>query len=165
MRPVTIAAAVVVGLAWTVAIVHGRLRLDPFAHARAAPRPRLVSAQIDPDAITTSGYGFGEVSYRVALPLGLTDCDSVEFRFRDGLDGAKVEATADGPQLHGRLLDKRIAGDTVAVPLAPGRVDTVDLRVRHHFRAPPILRTAVVFMPARPPAADRSPPTWPPPTR
>ena len=62
MRPVTIAAAVVVGLAWTVAIVHGRLRLDPFAHARAAPRPRLVSAQIDPDAITTSGYAFGEVS-------------------------------------------------------------------------------------------------------
>jgi hypothetical protein len=148
MRPAVIAASVIVGLAWTVAILHGRIRLDPFARASAEPRARLVSTQIDASVITTSEPGFGLVAYLVPLPAGLTDGDSVELRFREGLDGAKVEAVGDGPRLHTTLLHRRVGGDTIAVPLARGRVDTVEVRVRHNFRAPPILRTAVVFAPA-----------------
>ena len=160
MRPAALAVGVVIGLAWTLAILHGRFRLDPFAHARAAPRARLVSQQIDPDAITSSELAFGVVEYRVPLPAGLTDGDSVELRFRNALDGAKVDAVADGPRVHATVLRKRIGGDTVAIPLAPGRVDAVELRVRHHLRAAPILRAAVVFAPATtgsagpPPAAS-----------
>ena len=165
MRPLALAIGVVIGLGWAVALFHGRLRADLFAHARAAPRARLISAQIDPAVSTTSEPEYGVVGYRVPLPAGLTDGDSVELRFRDALDGAKVEAVAEGPRLHATLLHKRIGGDTVAVPLAPGRVDAVELRVRHHFRAPPILRTAVVFAPATAPAADPPPAASPRSTR
>jgi hypothetical protein len=165
MRPAALAVGVVIGLGWTIAILHDRFRLDPFARGRAAPHARLVSTQIDPDVITSSELAFGVVDYRVPLPAGLTDGDSVELRFRDALDGAKVEAVADGPRLHATLLHKRIGGDTVAVPLAPGRVDAVELRVRHHFRAPPILRTAVVFAPATVSAADPPPAASPRSTR
>jgi hypothetical protein len=161
MRPAVLAAGVVVGLAWAVAILHGRFRLDPFARARPAPRTQLGSMQIDPDQITTSAPAFGVVAYHVPLPAGLTDGDSVELRFREALDGAKVDAEGDGPRSHTRLLNKRIGGDTVSVPLAPGRIDAVELRVRHHFRAPPILRTAVVFAPATTPAANPRPATSP----
>lgn len=165
MRAAVIAAGVIVGLAWAVAILHGRLRVDPFAHARAAPRTRLVSTQIDPDTITTSETAFGVVDYRVPLPAGLTDGDSVELRFRDGLDGAKVDAEGDGPRAHAKLLHRRIGGDTVSVPLTPGRTDAVEVRVRHHFRAPPILRAAVVFAPATTAAADPPPAASPRSTR
>ena len=153
MRPAVIAAGVIIGLAWAVAILKGRLHLDPFAHARG-PRTQLVSTQVDPSLITTSELAFGTVGYHVPLPAGLTDGDSVELRFRDALDGARVDAEADGPRSHAKLLHKRIGGDTVSVPLAPGRTDAVDVRVRHAFRAPPILRTAVVFAPATKAATD-----------
>jgi len=157
MRPTILAAGVIIGLAWVVAIVHGRLRLDPFARARAAPRARLVATTIEPDQITTSEAAFGVVGYHLPLPAGLTAADSVEVRFRDALDGAKVDAEANGPRSHTRLLRKRIGGDTVTVPLAPGRIDAVDLRVRHGLRPPPILRAAVVFAPPATPAAAGPP--------
>ena len=152
MRPAVIAAGVIVGLPWAVSIHHGRLRLDPFAHARA---PQLVSTQIDPTLITTAELAFGTVSYHVPMPAGLADGDSIELRFRDALDGARVDAEAVGPRSHAKLLHKRIGGDTVSVPLTPGRTDAVDIRVRHAFRAPPILRTVVVFAPVTPPAAGQ----------
>ena len=38
MRPLALAIGVVIGLGWAVALLHGRLRADLFAHARAAPR-------------------------------------------------------------------------------------------------------------------------------
>jgi hypothetical protein len=147
MRPAALAIGVVVGLGWAIAIFHGRLRPGLFAHSRTAPHARMISAPIDPAVITTSEQGLGVVGYRVPLPAGLIDGDTVELRFRDALDGAKVEAAADGPRLHATLLHKRIGGDTVAVPLAPGRIDAVELRIRHGFRAPPVLRAAVVFVP------------------
>jgi hypothetical protein len=165
MRPLTLAIGVVLGLGWAVAMFHGRLRSELFGRARAAPRARLVAAAIDPALITTTEPEFGVVGYRVPLPDGLTDGDTVELRFRDALDGAKVEAVGDGPRLHATLLHKRIGGDTVAVPLAPGRVDAVELRVRHRFRAPPILRAAVVFAPATPGAAGPPPAASPRSTR
>jgi hypothetical protein len=92
MRPLALAIGVVIGLGWAVALFHGRLRADLFAQARAAPRGRLISAQIDPAVITTSEPEYGVVGYRVPLPAGLTDGDSVELRFRDALDGAKVSS-------------------------------------------------------------------------
>ena len=48
MRPAALAIGVVIGLGWTVAILHGRFALDLFAHARAAPRARLISRRSIP---------------------------------------------------------------------------------------------------------------------
>jgi len=158
MRPAVLAGGVIIGLAWVIAIVHGRLRLDPFARGRAAPHARLVATTIEPDQITTSAAPFGVVGYHLPLPAGLSDADSVEVRFRDALDGAKVDAEATGPRSHARLLRKRVGGDTVTVPLAPGRIDAVDLRVRHGLRPPPILRAAVVFAPPPATPAAAGPP-------
>lgn len=165
MRSAVLVAGVIIGLAWAVAILHGRFRLDPFAHAQAAPRPRLASTLIDPDQITVSEPAFGVVAYHVPLPAGLTDGDRVELRFREALDGAKVDAEGDGPRSRAKLLKKRVGGDTVSVPLAPGRIDAVELRVRHHFRAAPILRAAVVFAPATAAAVDPPPAASPRSTR
>jgi hypothetical protein len=154
MRSAVLAAGVIIGLAWAVAILHGRVHLNPFAHGRDAPRARLASTPIDPDEITISEPALGVVAYHVPLPAGLTDGDSVELRFRAALDGAKVDAEGEGPRSRAKLLNRRIGGDTVSVPLVPGRIDAVELRVRHHFRAAPILRAAVVFAPAKPAAGD-----------
>jgi hypothetical protein len=163
MRSAVLVAGVIIGLAWAVAILHGRVGGNPFAHA--TPRTRLTSTLIDPDEITIREPSFGVVAYHVPLPADLIDGDSVELRFRAALDGAKVDAEGDGPRSHAKLLNKRIGGDTVSVPLGPGRIDAVDLRVRHHFRTAPILRSAVVFVPATTTAADPPPAASPRSTR
>ena len=166
MRPLALAIGVVdrarAGLSRSFTVVFARIR-------SRTPGPRRVRGWSRRRSIPTrsrpASRDYGVVGYRVPLPAGLTDGDSVELRFRDALDGAKVEAVAEGPRLHATLLHKRVGGDTVAVPLAPGRVDAVELRVRHHFRAPPILRAAVVFAPATASAADPPPAASPRSTR
>ena len=69
-----------------------------------------------------------------------------------------MDAFVEGPRqrvtvVHG----KRVAGDTVAVPLVPGTIDTVDVWVHRRLRSPPIVRDAViehlVLPEARPPLA------------
>ena len=149
MRPLALAIGVVIGLGWAVALLHG-------ASSRGSVRacPGRAACAVDRRAADRSRRRDSRPASRIrrgrlprAAAAGLTDGDSVELRFRDALDGAKVEAVAEGPRLHATLLHKRVGGDTVAVPLAPGRVDAVELRVRRHFRAPPIVRDAVVFAP------------------
>ena len=66
MRPLALAIGVVIGLGWAVALLHGRLRADVFANARAAPRARMVAVQIDPAVIRTSDPAYGVASYRDA---------------------------------------------------------------------------------------------------
>jgi hypothetical protein len=79
-------------------------------------------------------------------------------RFRDPLDGARVDAYANGPRLHETLLRKRIGGDSVLVPMPPGTVDTVEVRVHRNLRPPPIVRDVVLLTPATPAAAAADPP-------
>jgi len=154
MRPAVLTAAAFIGLAWAAAIVHGRVHVNPFARAPAAARAPLAAKPIDPGTIVTSERSLGEVGYRVPLPDGLEDGDSLELRFRGALDGAKVEAFGEGPRLNARLLRKRVGGDTVVVPLAPGRVDVVEVHVHRNLREPPILRDAIVMAPIKPVTTD-----------
>jgi len=161
MRPTVlgVVAAVVLVVA---AVLHGRFRLDPFAHARAAPRGAMVATPIGADTVMTSEPSFGVIAFRVPLPPGTAGADSLQLRFREPLDGARVEAFADGPQLHATLLHKRAGGDTVVVPLPPGPVDSVHIRVHRNLRPPPIVRDVALLVPATPAAAgDPRPATSP----
>ncbi|HMF43055.1 MAG TPA: hypothetical protein VKQ32_20420 [Polyangia bacterium] len=156
MRPTVlgILAAVVLVVA---AVLHGRAHLDPFAHARTAPRGPLVTTAIGADTVTTTEPSFGVIAFRVPLPEGTVNADSVELRFREPLDGARVEGFADGPRTHATLLHKRVGGDTIVVPLPPGPIDSVHVRVHRNLRPPPIVRDVVMLTPATPPAAGDPP--------
>jgi hypothetical protein len=103
---------------------------------------------LPPEIMLTSEPYFGLIAFRIPIPAGTVDGDSVQLRFREPLDGARVEAFGQGPRTSATLLRKRIGGDTVVVPLAPGRVDAVDVRVHRNFRPPPIVRDAAVLVPA-----------------
>lgn len=157
MRPLLLTVAAAVGLAWSAAILHARLRLDPFARARPATPGTLVATPIDPGAVTTTEPGRGVVDYIVPLPREVIDADRLELRFRTALDGARVEAVGAGPRTRATLLRQRVGGDTVVVPLPRGRVDAVEVRVHGHLRALPIVRDARVLVPVTGPAA-RPPP-------
>jgi hypothetical protein len=157
MRPLLLTVVAAVGLAWSAAILHARLRLDPFPHARHAAPGTLVATPIDPGAVTTTEPRRGVVDYIVALPGEVIDADRVELRFRAALDGARVEAVGAGPRTHATLLRQRVGGDTVVVPLPRGRVDAVEVRVHRNRRAPPIVRDARVLIAVTGPAA-RPPP-------
>ena len=157
MRPTMLGILAAVGLV-AAAVLHGRHRLDPFAHAHAAPRGPLVTTPVGADTVTTSEPSFGVIAFRVPLPAGTTDADSIEIHFREPLDGARVEAFADGPQMHATLLHKRVGGDTIVVPLPPGAIDVVHVRVHRNLRPPPIVRGVAVLTPARPAAAGDPPP-------
>jgi len=146
MRPTVIGILAAVGLV-AAAVLHGRVRLDPFARAGAAAAGPVTRTPIEAGTVTISEPGFGVIAYRVPLPAA-TGADNVELRFRDPLDGARVEAFATGPGLHTTLLHKRIGGDTVAVPMPFGTVDTVEVRVHRNLRPPPIVRDVVMVVPA-----------------
>jgi hypothetical protein len=105
----------------------------------------------------TSEPSFGVIAFRVPLPPGTAGADSLQLRFRESLDGARVEAFADGPQLHVTLLHKRVGGDTVVVPLPPGPIDSVHVRVHRNLRPPPIVRDVAVLTPATPAVAGDQP--------
>ena len=157
MRLTVLAIAAGIGLV-AISVLHGGHHLDLFTHARAAPHGPLVTTPIGADTVTTSEPSFGVVAFRVPLPAGTTDADSVELRFREPLDGARVEAFADGPQLHATLLHKRVGGDTIVVPLPAGAIDLVHVRVHRNLRPPPIVRGVAVLTPATPAAAGDPPP-------
>ena len=126
---------------------------NPFA-PQPAPAVPVVATPIDADAVAISEPSPWIVRYRVTLPPVCAPLagGTLKLRFAAPLDGAKVDAFVEGPRqrvtvLHG----KRVGGDTVAVPLAPGTLDTVDVWVHRRLRPPPIVRDAVV---ERPPSAD-----------
>jgi hypothetical protein len=148
VRPIPWGIAAAAALALAAVGLHGRVHLDAIAGARRAPHGPLVARAIGADTITTSEPYFGLIAFRIPLPAGTVDGDSVELRFREPLDGARVEAFGQGPRTSATLLRKRVGGDTVVVPLAPGRVDAVDVRVHRNLRPPPIVRDAVVLVPA-----------------
>jgi hypothetical protein len=152
--PVTVAAAAVLAFA-VVAGARGWIRFDPFARARPVAGASVLAAAIDPDAIAISEPSAGVVEYRVPLPAapGGRSGASLELRFRAPLDGAKVGAVGEGPRTRASLLrHKRVGGDTVVVPLGPGRIDVVAVRVHRHLRPPPVLRQVGLFA-VSPPAA------------
>jgi hypothetical protein len=156
-QPLAITIAAAFGLSAAAFAVHGRLRVDPFARARPAAAGPLVATPIDPDTVTTTEPRLGVVGYLVPVPPGVIDADRLELRFRAPLDGARVEAVGGGPRTHATLLRQRVGGDTVVVPLAPGRIDAVEVRVHRHLRSPPIVREVVVLAAATSPA-PRPPP-------
>lgn len=157
MRPLLLTLTAAVGLAWSAAILHARLRFEPFARARPAAAGTLVATSIDPGAVITTEPRRGVVDYIVPLPREVVDADRLELRFRAALDGARVEAVGSGPRTRATLLRQRVGGDTVVVPLVRGRIDAVEVRVHRHLRAPPLVREVVVLAPATSPAA-RPPP-------
>jgi hypothetical protein len=146
VRPIAWGIAAAGALALAAVGLHGRVRLDTLA--RPASRGPLVATAIGADTITTTEPYFGLIAFQIPLPAGTVDGDRVELRFREPLDGARVEAYGQGPRTSATLLRKRVGGDTVVVPLAPGRVDTVDVRVHRNFRPPPIVRDVAVLVPA-----------------
>jgi hypothetical protein len=157
MRPLLLTVTAAVGLAWSAAILHARLRLDPFARARPAPAGTFVATPIDPGTVVTTEPRRGVVDYIVPLPREVVDADRLELRFLAALDGVRVEAVGSGPRTRATLLRQRVGGDTVVVPLVRGRIDAVEVRVHRHLRAPPLVREVVVLAPATSPAA-RPPP-------
>ena len=144
------ATATVVALAAPVAGCWGSSEWNPFAR-QPAPAGPVVATPLDADAVAISEPSPWIVRYRVTLPPVCAPLagGTLKLRFTARLDGAKVDAFVEGPRqrvavLHG----KRIGGDTVAVPLAPGTLDTVDVWVHRRLRPPPIIRDAVVERPA-----------------
>jgi hypothetical protein len=156
-RQLAIAIGAAVGLSAAAYAVHGRIHVEPFARARPAATGSYVATPIDPGAVTTTELRPGVVGYVVPLPPGLIDADRLELRFRAALDGARVEAIGGGPRTHATLLRQRVGGDSVVVPLAPGRIDAVEVRVHRHLRPTPIVREVVVVAAATSPA-PRPPP-------
>jgi hypothetical protein len=158
MRLPLLGVAAAVALAAAAFALPGRFHFDPLMRARAALRGPMVTMPIAADAIVTTEPGLGVMAFRVPLPDGTAGADSVTLRFREPLDGARVEAFANGPRLHETLLRKRIGGDSVVVPMPLGTVDTVEVGVHRHLRPPPIVRDVALLTPATPAAAAADPP-------
>jgi hypothetical protein len=137
--------------------LHNRYRLDDPGIALSPDVP-VLARSIGADAISTWERSFGVIAYRVPLPSATSSGGTVEVRFREPLDGARVEAVANGPQMHATLLRKRIGGDTVVVPLPLGTVDAIEVLVHRNFRPPPIVRDIGLLTPATPAAATADPP-------
>ena len=140
------AALLTAALAAPLAGCWGSSDVNPFARRPAPPGP-VVTTPIDDDAVAISEPSPWIVRYRVSLPPVCTPLagGTLKLRFTARLDGAKVDAFIEGPRqrvavLHG----KRVGGDTIAVPLAPGTLDTVDLWVHGRLRSPPIVHDAVI---------------------
>jgi hypothetical protein len=141
-----VSAAGLLAMAVSLAGCWGSSDWNPFAR-QPAPAGQVVASPIDADAVTISEPSPWIVRYRVTLPpvCALLAGGTLKLRFASRLDGAKVDAFVEGPQQRvGVLHGKRVGGDTVAVPLAPGTLDTVDVWVHRRLRSPPIIRDAVI---------------------
>lgn len=122
---------------------------NPLA-TRTEPAVPVVATPVDPDAVSISEPTPRIVRFRVMLPVqSLVPAGGVlKLRFAAPLNGAKVDAFVEGPRQRATVLHgKRTGGDTIAVPLAPGSVDTVDVWVHRHLRPPPIVRDVVLECP------------------
>jgi hypothetical protein len=154
------AALLTAALAAPLAGCWGSSDVNPFARQPAPPGP-VVATPIDADAVAISEPSPWIVRYRVSLPAVCAPLagGTLKLGFTARLDGAKVDAFVEGPRqrvavLHG----KRVGGDSVAVPLAPGTLDTVDIWVHRRLRSPPIVRDAVIErFQVRAEAAERPP--------
>jgi hypothetical protein len=145
MRP-TVLGITAAALLVTAAVVHARFRLDAFAPVRTGlPGPVVRRTPVAPEKIVTTEPSFGVVAYQVPMPPAPAAGDSVELRFREPLDGAKVSAFASGTRTRATLLSQRIGGDTVVVPLPLGTVDALEVRVHRNLRPPPIVRDVAVL--------------------
>jgi hypothetical protein len=158
MRLPLLGIGAAVALAAAAFALHGRFHFDPLMRAHAAPLGPMMTTPIAADTIGTTEPGFGVMVFRVPLPDGAAGADGLELRFREPLDGARVDAFASGPRLHQMLLRKRIGGDSVVVPMPPGTVDTIEVRVHRNLRPPPIVRDVALLTPATPAAATADPP-------
>ena len=115
---------------------------------RARPEPALVWTNVDPAALViTEEPTLRAVRFSIHLPAiaaaraSASNLAALEIGFRDRLDGAKVDARAAGPRHTVHLLDeRRFAGDTVVVPLAPLPLTDVEVVVHNHLRPPPVVR-------------------------
>jgi hypothetical protein len=109
---------------------------------RPRPAPGLTWTTAGSDAISISeDREHRRVRYGVQLPLAQQGLRQVELRFRDELDGAKVDARGSSPRADVTLLhDRRFGGDAVTVDLPGVRLDSLDVVVHHHLRPAPILR-------------------------
>lgn len=123
---------------------HDRRLLGPF-EGRAAP----ATEPMDWIAVDSANLEAqqrrrpGSVSYRLQLPdrSARPELRQVELRFLQPLDGAKVDARATGPRQALTVLEgKRVAGETVTIPLGSLEVDEVELVVHHHQRPLPLVR-------------------------
>ena len=143
------ATATAIALAAPVAGCWGSSEWNPFAR-QPPPRP-VVTTPIDADAVMISEPSPWMVRYRVTLPpeCAASPAGTLKLRFAARLDGAKVDAFVEGPRQRVTVLrGRRVGGDTVAVPLVPGTLDTVDVWVHRRLRSPPIVHAAVIERPA-----------------
>ncbi len=120
----------------------GRWMFGPFARppepTRSLTYTRVAPAELE---ITEDHHG-GTVHYRVRPPVvpGGVDLRLVELRFRDPLDGARVDARGAGARqtltlLHGR----RIGGDRLTIPVGALPLESIDVVVHHHLRPTPLV--------------------------
>lgn len=135
------------GLALLAAGCHDRWLFAPFD--RRAPRPAEV---LDWTPLATDSVDLvetrspGRVRYRLLLPAGRGARERrLEVRFRERLEGAKVDARGTGPRHALTLLhEKRVGGSTVSIPLPTVALEAVDLLVHHHRRPLPLVAEARV---------------------
>lgn len=121
--------------------------------ARTRSEPVLTWTTVDPAALVVNNdpvlhavrfsLHLPELVPAPGLPGMSPKLAAIELGFLDRLDGAKVDASAAGPRQSLRIIEgKRIAGDTVVVPLAPlpSPCTDVELVIHNHLRPAPMLR-------------------------
>jgi hypothetical protein len=158
MRPRHLAALAALALALVVLLARrdrDHWLFGPFQ--RAAPLEERVAWEAlpgaDVDAYEIAHGMDGAIRVRARLPDGTTGIERVEVRFHAPLDGARVDAWAVGDRGWQTLLDgRRVAGDTVAIPVPPGPIDRVELTVHHHLRPLPVVRDVRFGRPPTPAA-------------
>jgi hypothetical protein len=110
---------------------------------RGRTQPGLVWKTASADAITIrEDRDHRRVSYGVQLPTQTEPAlRQVQLRFRDPLEGAKVDASGSSARAGVTLLhEQRFGGDVVTVDLPGVPLDTLEVVVHHHLRRVPILR-------------------------
>jgi hypothetical protein len=108
---------------------------------RSPARANLTWTTASSDAITIAEEHDGRrVRYGVQLPAAAS-LRQVQLRFREGLQGAKVDARGRSLRAEVSLLhDRRFGGNVVTVDLPGVRLEYLAVVVHHHLRPTPILR-------------------------
>jgi hypothetical protein len=115
-------------------------RLRSLLAPPSPPAARVSWTPLDPGSLEVAEeHAPRNVRYLVRLPAG-SGWTELELRFRDGLDGARVDATGSGPRQSLTLLEgRRIGGNTVTIHLAPVPLEVVEVVVHRHFRPLPLV--------------------------
>src|SRR5262245_56312632 len=103
---------------------------------------------VDPNTIEViPDREHGVVRYRVHMPPSAESGAGrrLTMVFKRPLDGAEIDAFAEGPD-HAQPLghDRRVGNNLLVVPLGGMSWDTVDLVVHHHLRQPPTIHAVRV---------------------